>query len=246
LTGIWRRRSALTLSLAAVLVGVSTAAVVGGSAPARGATAAYVPAQFIAKQYTEALGRLPDQPGWQSTVSYFTQNGCTAGSLATFGEAVFNSPEYTGLGYDNDARVLTLYRAALNREPDASGFSNWVGQLHSGMSWATVVQKFYTSSDFTALVPAICSGVVDGSGSSYYFGTYPAIALPTEPTSDETVPSDEASLQNQINTLHQNGGGTIKLAPRTLVWLTKPLVIPAGVTLTTGGSLEAPVTPPST
>jgi hypothetical protein len=170
-------------------------------------------------------------------MSYFTQNGCTAGSLATFGEAVFTSPEYTGLRYDNDARVLTLYRAALNREPDAAGFSNWVGQLNFGLSWSTVVQKFYTSSDYTALVPAICSGVVDGSGSSYYFGTQQALALPTDATGDEITTSDETTLQGLINTIHRLAGtGTVELAPRTLVWLTKPLIIPPGITLTTGGS----------
>src|SRR5215472_5512779 len=37
-----------------------------------------VPYQFLAKMYTEALGRAPDQPGWQAWVNYFQQNPASA------------------------------------------------------------------------------------------------------------------------------------------------------------------------
>jgi uncharacterized protein DUF4214 len=194
-------------------------------------TSAYVPAQFIAKQYTEALGRMPDQPGWQSAVDYFDKNGCGAGTLATEGEAVYTSSEYTGLGYGDAAKLETLYRGALNREPDQAGFDNWTTQLDNGMAWSTVVDKFFTSSDFTALVPKICSGVVDGSGASYYFGTQPAIALPT---GSSGFHGTEADLQAKLDATPS--GGTVTLAQRALVPLTQPLVVPAGVTLTTSGS----------
>ncbi|MEV0408975.1 hypothetical protein [Actinoallomurus sp. NPDC050550] len=76
----------------------------------------YVPGQFIAKQYTEALGRAPDQAGWRGDVGYFESDGCNATTLANVGRSIYTSSEFTGLGYDNDARVLALYRGALNRE----------------------------------------------------------------------------------------------------------------------------------
>ncbi|HEY4464020.1 MAG TPA: DUF4214 domain-containing protein, partial [Streptosporangiaceae bacterium] len=221
---------------AAARAGAAAAPGGGAAAPAGGAgraVRAYVPAQFIVKQYTEGLGRIPDQPGWQNAVSYFTQNGCTAGSLARFGEAVFASPEYAGLGYSDDAKILTLYRAALNREADPAGLGNWTRQLGSGLPWPTVVQKFFTSSEFTALVPTICSGVVDGSGSSYYFGTQQATALPVTGTGAQ--PASEADLEKLLQAAAARGGGSVVLAQKQLVWLTRPLVVPGRVTLTTEG-----------
>lgn len=208
---------------------VSAVALIG---PVRaGAVTAYLPAQFIAKQYTEALGRMPDQPGWRGAVGWFGEHGCTASALAGYGESFFSSAEYTDLGYGDAARLVTLYRAALNREPDPAGFANWTQQLAGGLPWASVVAKFYTSAEFTALVPKICSGVVDGSGSSYYFGTQPAMAVPT---SGAGFTGTEAQLQAALN--DAPAGGSVALAPGALVTLTAPLTVPAGVTLTTTGA----------
>src|SRR6266496_4458360 len=77
---------------AAVIVPATALASVGIPLPGMGLAAtqaSYVPAQFIAKLYTEALGRIPDQGGWQSAVTHFAQNGCGSSSLAAYGEAVF-------------------------------------------------------------------------------------------------------------------------------------------------------------
>jgi hypothetical protein len=225
-------RRGTRLALAAALAGIAATALLGGAAaPARAASTTYVPAQFIAKQYTEALGRLPDQPGWQGAVGWFTEHGCNAGSLSAFGEAVLTSSEYEGLGYSRDAQLLTLYRAALNREPDPAGFGNWITQLADGMSWSAVVDKFYTSGEFDALVPEICSGVVDGSGSSYYWGTQPVMAIPT---SGSGFTGSESGLQTLLN--ETASGGTVALAQGAVVTLTTPLTIPSGVTLTTEGN----------
>src|SRR4051794_14121145 len=86
--------------------------------------AAGFPAQFSAKLYTEAFGRIPDQGGWQNQNNYFTQYGCSASTLAVRGEDIFTSDEFLALPYDNASRLLTLYRAALNREPDTTSFNS--------------------------------------------------------------------------------------------------------------------------
>jgi hypothetical protein len=143
------------------------------------AAGGYVPGQFIAKQYTEALGRLPDQAGWQGDVAYFQSDGCNATTLANVGRSIYTSSEFAALGYDNHAKVLALYQGAVNREPDKPGFDNYVGQLNSGTPWATVVGTFFGGGEFSALIPKICTGTKDGSGSSYQFGTLPAMTLPT-------------------------------------------------------------------
>lgn len=163
-----KRARFFRLSRMLISIGFSLAVMVAFS-PARFAHAAsYVPAQFIAKQYTEALGRAPDQAGWQAQVNYFQSNGCSADTLASLGRDIFTSSEFNNLGYDNPAKLLTLYRGALNRELDADGFNGNLTRLDNGASWSDVVNALFTSSEFTSLASTICGGGVDGSSSSYY------------------------------------------------------------------------------
>lgn len=210
---------------------VLSGVVLGLTAGAARADSGYVPGQFIAKQYTEALGRAPDQAGWQGDAAYFTSDGCNATTLANVGRSLYTSSEYANLGYDDAAKVYTLYRGSLNHEPDQAGFDNWMKQLAGGMSWAAVVDKFFGSDEFTRLVPTICSGAYDSAGASYHFGTTPALALPT---SGSGFTGTEDELQQKLDATPK--GGTVQLARRALVRLTSRLTIPAGVTLTTTGS----------
>lgn len=214
-------------------IGIIAIAAVGIGPDAATASTPYVPAQFIAKQYTEGLGRMPDQSGWQNAVSGFAKSGCTAGSLADFSKQIFTSTEFAGLKYSNAAKVLSLYRGTLNREPDRTRLADWTKQLADGTSWSTVVSKFVTSTGFTALVPTICSGVVDGSGSSYYFGTPPPISIPV---GSAGFTGTQKALQDKLNAAAKAGGGTVSLAQSAVVALTGPLTIPTGVRLMTYGS----------
>src|SRR5712691_4611542 len=88
--------------------------------------------QFIAKQYTEVFGRLPDQSGWGAYVSYFNTNGCNWDSVWQLGRGFLLSTEFNNLGYDNASKVLVLYRAILNRDPDNSGYYNELNLLNTG------------------------------------------------------------------------------------------------------------------
>src|SRR3981189_346715 len=82
---------------------------------------AAVPAQFVARMYTEVLGRAPDPRGWNSAMRYFQANGCNRASLMAWGSTVFSSAELSALDYDSAATTLILYRSILNREPDKVG-----------------------------------------------------------------------------------------------------------------------------
>lgn len=204
------------------------------SASASASTA--IPAQWIAKMYTEALGRLPSQMEWNNAVTYFQTNGCSAQSLNGYATGPLfylggSGSEYDRLGYDNAAKLLTLYRGALNREPDPQGFNGWLTLLDSGTSWSVVVNSLFDTtagSEFSQLVPSMCSS----SNPSYYFGVQPALAIPTTP-GDPGFTGTEAQLQTALNDAPPNG--TIWLAQKALVVLTSPLIIPAGKTLTTYG-----------
>jgi len=187
----------------------------------------YVPAQFIAKQYTEALGRAPGQTEWQTRVGYFHSNGCSAATLSAVGRPIYTSTTFNNLGYDNAAKLLTLYRGALNREPDPPGFESNLNVLNRGAPWSTVVAQFFTSSEFNELASTICNN----SAPNYMFGTQPVLALMA---GRHGYTGSEAGLQTILNSAHQ--GSTVSIAQKTVIPITTPLVVPRGVTLATYGT----------
>lgn len=191
-----------------------------------------IPSQFIAKMYSEALGRTPDAGGYQSAVSFFTQNGCNKTSLKSWGRGIYLSAEYNNLAYDNAAKVLTLYRGILNREPEQSGFNSKVNQLNSGVPLANVVDALFNSLEFQILAPRICGGGSTPDRFAYGFGAqYPLTTIPTSGTGFKGGKGDQ--LQTIINSTP--AGGTVWLAQKAVVRLLKPLTIKAGVTLSTTG-----------
>lgn len=212
----WARLSHLLLLLCALL-GQSVA------------VPAAVPAQFVAKMYTEALGRAPDAPGWSSALAYFNANGCGQSLLASWGDSVFQSAEFRSLGYDDAAIALILYRAILNREPDAASYAASLRALSVGEPLAAVAAGLFASSEFGRLVPYICSGA------SYSFGTLGtglAIAIPTTRAGGYGGLT-EAELQGMLDSTA--AGATVYLQQESVIFLTQPLTIPAGVTLATYG-----------
>lgn len=122
------------------------------------------PAQFIAKQYTEALGRAPDPAGWSNNLQYLKQHSCNKNTLKDVAKGVFGSPEYNRLGYDSNEKVLTLYRALFSREPDAGGFNYWRSYLDGGNSMATAIDFMFQAIDGAELTTAkICGSLGFGT-----------------------------------------------------------------------------------
>ncbi len=185
-----------------------------------------VPAQFMAKLYSEALGRAPDTGGWSAKIDYYNRYGCTSTTVKDQVKAALTSPEFNSLGYNNAAKVLLLYRTALDREPDANGFNMYLGQLNAGVPFSAVVQSVVNSSEFNSLMTYICSG------GSYYFNALGqsgyAISIPGVPS------ISQADLQASLNAA--GPGGIVALPNMTVVALNSPLTIPNGVTLTTAGN----------
>jgi hypothetical protein len=187
--------------------------------------AARVPGQFIAKIYTEALGRSPDPTAWQEAVSFFEANGCRASTLEAWGVRPWLSAEYAGHGYDPAAELLTLYRGVLNREPDAADFQIRLKARRQGQDFRDTVDAFFSAREFRRLAKKIC-----GAETSYSFGAQPVLTLPV---TGEGFQGTGAQLQALLEAAPP--GGTVFLAQKAVVRLTAPLVIPAGVTLATTG-----------
>ncbi len=219
---------------------LATVAVMAGPGPA--GAAGVGPAQWIAKVYTEGLGRAPDPTAWANMLAFFQSSGCSAASLAQKGEPIYTSAEFNGLGYDNAARLLALYRGALNREPDSSGFSFYLNLLNTGTTWTTVVDDFFTSSEFTGDAATFCTQ------GPYYFGGGPAITIPTgQGCSGQFcfTGGTQAQLQAMLNNAEATHA-TVTLAQQVVVPVTSlyqppgwsrsvGLYVPPGVTLTTAG-----------
>src|SRR5260370_28409716 len=87
-------------------------------------TPSIFPAQFVAKMYTDVLGRAPDPSGWahaKNNSAYF-QTACDTAHPEAFSRKQFDSSEFMGLSHAPAARTLTLYQAVLNHRPDVPGF----------------------------------------------------------------------------------------------------------------------------
>jgi Domain of unknown function (DUF4214) len=209
-----------------VLVLVAVLAVISyGAAPARAAVTG-AGGQFVAKLYSEALGRAPDVTGWANAMRSMQASDCSLGYLRDLARSVYTSAEFNGVGYDSASRVLALYRGVLNREPDSGGFTNYYNQLQANPgSWPVVVDAFVNSTEFAGLRGAICGG------GSYGFGASGVLALPV--TGGGFTGGTATQLQSLLNATP--AGGVVTLASRAVVFVDRPVVIPAGVTLTTAG-----------
>jgi hypothetical protein len=224
----------LPLRVAAVvaLVGLTVLAAAllnRGERPALPPANRIVPDEFVARLFTDALGRPPDQRGWQAATSYFHENGCTTASLRRYARAVYLGDEYRGLRYDAPERALTLYAGLLAREPDQGGFESTVASLRSGDAWEGVVDTVLASQEFSEQVaPAACSP----ASPAYAAAVHPA-PLDIERAGGGFT-GDEAALQAALDATP--AGGTVSLAPRAVVRISAPLRIPQGVTLATAGA----------
>lgn len=221
----WRRVTAAAAVVALALIG----AVVGPLQPAE-ASQHVVPGQFIAKLYTEALGRAPSGSEWNAAIGDFSSGGCSVQTLAELGQSVYTSADFARLGYDNTAKLSTLFRGAWNTEPDPAELAQRQSGLSHGESWSAVVAQFFVDEHFTSLVPKICRGEADSSSTSYAMSGQPTDGLAR---ASGGFTGSEQRLQRILN--QTPSGGTVQIAGRTVVTLTEPLRVPAGVTLTTSG-----------
>jgi hypothetical protein len=208
-------------------------------------TVQYLPTQFLAKLYSEALGRGPDQGGWQTFLQYFGTNGCNLSSLQAVARGVFTSSEYSNLGYDNEEKVLTFYRAILSRDPDASSFLGFVQALNGGQSVSATVDAFTGSSEFTGLVNQIFSGYSYGWRMSAVPNFSNSLSMPPArpkvhffPASINSAATGTA-LQAALNNCPATD--TVVLLEKLIVLADINITIPANVTLKTNSPNSNPL-----
>ena len=222
-----KNRLANKMLYAAPWLAALSAACAPDAAPPVGRVAAplalgAVPSQFIAKLYTEALGRAPDAGGWQGNANAFLASGCSTATMRDLAFRIFDSAEYKARGYSSREAVLTAYRAVLSREPDPGGLLHYAALIETmGQTPATVARSLAESPEFAAFAGAACAGAYrEDWGSSQAidigYGTWTQARL--------------------VRCLADNV--VCELPPRTVVYLNATLVVPAGHTLQTAGLVD--------
>lgn len=209
-------------------------------------TAAAVPGQWIAKQYTELFGRAPDTTEWRDAVSLYqgTGSSCDAGSLKSLTDQLtvnrpFESryPQETRL--DRAVRAAALIRAVYGREPVEADWERLkVGDYVAGEAlWRDVYYSVFHRPEFTEEI----AGKACAEDGDYGFAHGPALDLRARAghadsrTREELQADLEAAAPAGTVTLKQ--GEVIRLADYGAE-RAESLVVPSGVTLTTAGVPE--------
>jgi hypothetical protein len=106
--------------------------------------------QFIERMYANVLLRPPDTGGFNFWVSQLVNGQMTRALVAL---EFLDSSEFQNLSVSqNRVDVSLLYFDMLRRDPDAAGFSLWVGLLNSGVPLTSVINGFLNSAEYRFLI----------------------------------------------------------------------------------------------
>lgn len=123
----------------------------GTASAAEGRDKNYGVTQFVARLYTQALGRGYDIDGLNDWCNRIVSGAWSVTDVSTTG--FFNSREFLNKNLNNQEYVKVLYRTFLGREYDAAGLKDWVGKLNSGaMSRDQVLKGFSYSTEFANIM----------------------------------------------------------------------------------------------
>ena len=150
------KKRGMAIVLAAAVIGMSVIA--GSSTTVRAADEAGIRA-FVTRMYEVCLVREPEEAGlndWSNRLA----TGQELGADTAFG-FIF-SEEFRNLNLCNEHYVDSMYAAFFDREGDAAGKADWLGQLNGGATRGHIMTGFVNSQEFANLCAAY--GITQGSG----------------------------------------------------------------------------------
>lgn len=103
---------------------------------------------FVARFYTEVLGRNPDSAGLNNWVNQLDDSTLTADDIAG---GFFSSQEFINQNTSNNEFVNIAYKTLLGRDADEAGLNDWETGLDNGQSRTEMLDGFIYSSEFKAL-----------------------------------------------------------------------------------------------
>ena len=104
--------------------------------------------EFVTRFYQQCLNREPDTAGLNGWVNDLN-GGLKAGD--TLAEAFVFSSEFQNRNTSNSEFLTILYKAFFNRDPDASGYNNWINSMSSGTGRSEVLAGFTSAQEFINL-----------------------------------------------------------------------------------------------
>ncbi|MBR2823428.1 MAG: leucine-rich repeat protein [Clostridia bacterium] len=103
---------------------------------------------FVCRCYLNLLGRKFDIPGLNNWTNALLRREQFGASLVG---GFIRSQEFTNMGLSNKEAIRRLYKAMLNREPDAAGWQDWQDLMKEGVSIDRVAYGFVASPEFEFL-----------------------------------------------------------------------------------------------
>jgi hypothetical protein len=200
----------------------------------------FTPCQFIAKLYTECLGRAPDPDGWIFWQNVFNRYPKDAATLKLVATAFFTSPEYNNLGYNNSEKVMTLYRALLNRDIgslDQSMWESWTDALNRNrLTWNDAINFFTGCPEFTTMQGAIFNGGSYGWNGSDGLDGHVASTFPISIRNPQVPPGVTlftGTTGDELQRALDNAAYEVVCAPQLVISCSRTLRIPANKKLST-------------
>lgn len=215
-------------AVAAVVVGSMMVAAQSVNASdfiaSRSSTSSAVATQFIAKQFTEGLGRAPTPTEWDKWIRFFSSQrpSCGARPMRVLVRAVFLGPEFARLRYRRVEALSALSRAALNRDLEAATYQRYGVKR---WRWLDVVGSLLHGRAFDREASAICRA----PRPAYYFDNS---VRPLQTATGPGFRGSSAQLQMTLDAKARAGGGT--------VWLARGAVIYVEPQMPTGGVIDVP------
>jgi len=100
---------------------------------------------YVGRLYHSVLGRPYDEDGMNNWAKKLASKSTTGAGIAF---SFFNNNEYRKKNTTDEAFITSLYKALLNRSPDAAGKSSWLNMLKTGVSRTYVLKAFCTTAEF--------------------------------------------------------------------------------------------------
>ena len=117
--------------------------------PAQNRDVNYGCTMFVARLYTQALGRNYDINGLNDWTGKINSKAWTVTDVSTTG--FFHSQEFLNKNLNDVEYIKVLYRTFLNREYDSAGLAYWRVQMENGKSRDDVLKGFANSQEFANL-----------------------------------------------------------------------------------------------
>lgn len=148
---IYKRITALTLLLVILICQPAAAS----SEPSYDNTGVY---NFVSRLYQVILERNPDTEGLNGWYEQLVNGGQSGAQVVR--DFLFSN-EFLEKNYSNEKYLQTLYLALFDREPDTTGYNQWLSQLNAGVARITVCKGFVDSNEFAGLCNSF--GIVKGT-----------------------------------------------------------------------------------